>query len=165
MTDRDWGVTHLCSIVTMNSRWGGKGSEPLPSEPESDSTAISRSGRRGWGPYRYATIVNRSPHGFPRVQPHSIRWSLQELTSAGICRYKRLEPGVWGTLGGKHAMTAAPCRTGPLAREPGSNYRRDGCPSPLEGKAGVPSCKVRTPCNAPASPARRPRSPLSPLRV
>ena len=24
-TDRDWWVTHLCSIVTMNSRWGGKG--------------------------------------------------------------------------------------------------------------------------------------------
>ena len=158
------GGSLTCAASYNEQSLGGKGSLLLPSEPESDSTAISRSGCRGWGPYRYATIVNRSPHGFPRVQPHSTRWSLQELTSAGICRYKQLEPGVGGTLGGKHAMTAAPCRTGPLAREPGSNYRRDGCPSPLEGKAGVPSCKVRTPCNAPASPARRHRSPLSPLR-
>ena len=65
-------------------------------------------------------------------------------------------------MGGKHAMTAALCRTGPLAREPGSYFRRDGCPGPLEGKAGEPSCKVRMPCNAPALPARRHRSPLAP---
>ena len=54
-------------------------------------------------------------------------------------------------------MTAALCRTGPLAREPGSNYRRDGWPGPLEGRAGDPSCTVRTPCNAPET-ALRPRS-------